>query len=74
MSYNVNIQEKKVKKEILQLDKRLRLCLNIVIYHTLLYQINITLKSILKALSEQRLPKLPKINNRQNKTERQGPK
>ena len=28
-------EKKKVKKEILQLDKKLRLCLNIVIYHTL---------------------------------------
>ena len=27
-------EKKKVRKEILQLDKKLRLCLNIVIYHT----------------------------------------
>ena len=67
-------EKKKVRKEILQLDKKLRLCLNIVIYHTLLYQINITLKSRLKALSKRHAKKLPKMNNRQNKTERQEPK
>ena len=45
-------EKKKVKEEILQLDKKLRLCLNIVIYHTLLHQINIVLKSKLKAVSK----------------------
>ena len=30
-------EKKEIKKEILQLDKKLRFCLNIVIYHTLLH-------------------------------------
>ena len=35
-------ENKKLNKEILQLDKRLRLSLNMVIYHILLHQISIT--------------------------------
>ena len=66
--------KKKVKTEKLQLDKRLRLCLNIVVYHTSLHQINIVVKSRLKAIGKRHAKKLPKFNNRQNKTERQEPK
>ena len=67
-------EKKKVKEEILQLDKKLRLCLNIVIYHTLLHQINIVLKSKLKAVSKRDTKNLAKFNSTQNKTERQEPK
>ena len=37
--------KRKVKTEMLQLDKKLRLCLNIVVCHTSLLQINIVVKS-----------------------------
>ena len=65
-----HIEKKKVRKEILQLDKKL----NIVIYHTLLHQISIATKSRLKAISKRHAKKLTKFNNRQNKTEGQEPK
>ena len=45
-------QERKLKKETLQLQKKLRLRLNMVIYHTLLHQRNIVVKSKLKAISK----------------------
>ena len=45
--------------------------MNIVIYHTLLHQIHIAVKSRLKAISKRNAKKLTKFNNRQNKTERQ---
>ena len=67
-------EKKKVRKEILQLDKKLRLSLNIVIYHTLLHQISIAAKSRLKAIGKRHAKKLTKFNNRQNKTECQEPK
>ena len=35
-------ENEKLNKEILQLDKRLRLSLNMVIYYILLHQISIT--------------------------------
>ena len=66
--------KRKVKTEMLQLDKKLRLCLNIVVYHTSLHQINIVVKSRLKAIGKRHAKKLAKFNNRQNKTERQEPK
>ena len=69
-----NTEKKKVRKEILQLDKKLRLSLNIVIYHTLLHQISIAAKSRLKAIGKRHAKKLTKFNNRQNKTECQEPK
>ena len=61
-------EKKKVRKEILQLDKKLRLYLNIVIYHTLLHQINIAVKSRLKAISKRHAKKLTKFNNRGPRT------
>ena len=67
-------EKKKVKKEILQLDKKLSLCLNIIIYHTLLHQVNIAVQSRLKAMSKRHAKKLTNFNNRQNKTERYEPK
>ena len=67
-------EKKKVRKEILQLDKKLRLCLNIVTRHTLLHQINIAVKSRLKAISKRHTKKLTKFNHRQNETEGQEPK
>ena len=45
-------QERKLKNETLQLHKKLRLCMNMVIYHTLLHQRNIAVKSKLKATSK----------------------
>ena len=62
---------KKLKKEILQLDKKLRLSFNMVIYHTLLHHINIVVKSRLKAISKRHAKKLAKFYNRQSKAERQ---
>ena len=67
-------EKKKVRKEILELDKKLWLCLSIVIYHTLLHQINIAVKSRLKAISKRHAKKLTMFNNRQNKAECQDPK
>ena len=57
-------EKKKIKKEILQLDKKLRFCLNIVTYHTLLHQIYIAVKSRLKAISKRNAEKLTKFRNR----------
>ena len=45
--------------------------MNIVIYHTLLHQINIAVKSRLKAMSKRHAKKLTKFYSTQNKTERQ---
>ena len=67
-------EKKKVRKEILELDKKLWLSLSIVIYHTLLHQINIAVKSRLKAISKRHAKKLTMFNNRQNKAECQDPK
>ena len=64
-----HMEKKKVRKEILQIDKKLRLCLNIIIYHTLLHPISIAAKSRLKAISKRHAKKLTKFSNRQNKTE-----
>ena len=65
-------QEKEnAQKELLQLDKKVRLSLNIVIYHTLLHKINIAVKSRLKAISKRHAKKLKLFNNRQNKAEHQ---
>ena len=41
-------EKKKLKQEIVQLDKKLTLCLNMVIYHNLLHQTNIAVKTRLK--------------------------
>ena len=67
-------EKKKVSKEVLQLDKKLQLCFDIIIYHTLLHQINIAVKSRLNAISKRHAKNLTKFNNRQNKTEGQEPK
>ena len=67
-------ENKKLKKEILQLDKKLRLRLSIVTYHTLLHQINIAVKSRLKTINKRHAKKLANFYNRRNKTERQEPK
>ena len=50
-------KKKKLKKKTLQLDKRLRLSLNMVIYHTLLHQISIAVKSRLKAIAKRHAKK-----------------
>ena len=66
-------EKEKLKKEILQLHRKLGLCLNMVIYHTLLHQINIAVTSTLKAISKRNPEKLTKSYYRQNKPERQEP-
>ena len=48
--------------------------MNIVIYHTLLHQINISAKRRLKAMSKRHAKKLTKFNNRENKTDGREPK
>ena len=59
---------------ILQLDKILGLCLNIIIYHTLLYQINIVDRSRLEAISKRHAKTLTKFYSRQDKAENLEPK
>ena len=65
-------EKKKVKEEISLLNKKLRLCLNMVINHNLLHQINITVKVRLKVIRHTK--KLKKFYNRHDKTESQEPK
>ena len=67
-------EKKKIKEEILLLDKTLRLCLNMVINHNLLHQINITVKVRLKLIGKRHTKKLKKFYNRHDKTESQEPK
>ena len=67
-------EKKKIKEEILLLDKKLRLCLNMVIKHDLLHQINITVKVRLKVIGKRHTKKLKKFYNRHDKTESQEPK